>query len=113
MIGLKIKRKQDGARFTITGHDGRHFILTPDDFGPVEAVPLAGLVADYGVKPDAVTVPPTEAELLRARDAEANRTINATYARALLGGKPPRPRPTRPPAGSPEDAFRKIAEDDK
>ncbi len=116
---MRVKHKSDGAAFTLTGWDGNgRPVLTPEPFGTPVAVALETLHAEYrpAVKGDSLPVgpPASEQDVLRERDAESNRTLNQTYARAVLAseGRKPKPaRPFTPPAGSPEDTFAKVAED--
>ncbi len=111
MIGSTITRN-DGVRFTVTGHHEGDFILSPADaFGSPEAVAYATLLTDFDLTPEDVAVPPSEQDVLRAQDERANRTINQTYGRAVAGDARP-PGPFTPPEGSPEAAFAKVAEGD-
>ncbi len=106
MIGSTITRTADGVRFTVTGyHDGDYILSPAEAFGSPEAVAYAALLADFDLTPDDVTVPLSEQDVLRDRDAEVNRTINQTYGRAVAGD-PKQPGPFTPPEGSPEAAFR-------
>jgi hypothetical protein len=116
VIGTKVKRARDGAVFKITGQHGQACVLTPDEFGsPIEET-IAGLHDGYRVtvKGDSLPhgLPPTEQDVLRERDAESNRSINQTYARAVLGDRAQGAADEfEPPEGSPEAIFRKVAED--
>ena len=107
MIGLRIKRKTDGAVFTITAFHGGEYVLTPVQFGSPLTVPYAVLADEYRVKPSDVVPPLSEADALRQQDAEANATINQTYGRAVAGHAKPAA-PHEPPAGSPEAALREL-----
>lgn len=111
---MKIKRTSDGAVFTLTAYDGDgRPVLTPDEFGPPISVSFEELHADY--KPATkgerlpVVAPPSEAEILAERDAEANRAINQAYGRAVAGATEPPP-PFEPPEGSPEHLLRLLGD---
>lgn len=106
MIGIKVKRKADGAVFTITAFHGGEYILSPVAFGTPVAVPYAVLAAEFNVKAANVVPPHSETDMLRQQDAEANRTINQVYGRAMSRGA--KPAPTEPPEGSPEALFRDL-----
>lgn len=113
MLGLKIKRKSDGALYTVAGFDGALYSLAPVEFGSVIGVPLAELFCDWNVKPEQVETPKFESQIIRERDADANRTINQTYGKATASPAAlKRARvPVGPPEGSPEAYFANLAQE--
>jgi hypothetical protein len=98
VLGQKLKRRGDKAEFTVTGADAGDFILTPVKFGtPIRVAPDV-LAAEYGAKN--ATPPPSEEDVLAARDAAAV----ADHVSYFTAGRKPRPaRPHTP--GSPEAVF--------
>jgi len=112
MIGTTIIRTADGVRFNVTGHHEGRFILAPSEtFDTPLAVAHADLLTDFDVQPGDLAVPPSEADVLRAADAERNHGLNERYARAVAGKVPPAA-PFTPPEGSPEATFAKVPEDE-
>lgn len=111
MIGTKVKRKSDGALFTITGQHGGEIVVTPVDFGSPVSETIAGLHAGYRAVAKAalpVGLPPSEQAILRERDALVNRGINQTYGRATAGEASAAADAGPPPPGSPEAFFRDL-----
>lgn len=100
------------GRVRIAAHDGRTWVgETLDRFSP--PLPLSNQeLLDAGVSAEDLQPSPSEAEILRDRDAAANNgRLNSAYARAVLGQRGAaraRERAERlpsPPEGSPEAIF--------
>jgi hypothetical protein len=62
MIGTRVRRKRDGAKFAVTAQTENAWVLTPDDFGPAIEVTPEALRVEYGVKRVAVPSRADESE---------------------------------------------------